>query len=82
MTLFCEQCNFETSEKTELKRHVLEFHRNSLECEMCDAEFPKKDKLEAHRKNKHDDVTYNCDVCTFKTKFKRELKQHKELNHA
>ena len=46
------------------------------------AKFLKKDKLEAHTKNKHDDVTYNCDVCTFRTKFKRELKQHKELNHA
>ena len=82
MTLFCEQCNFETSEKTELKRHVLEIHRNSLKCEMCDAEFPKEDKLEAHRKNKHDNVTYNCDACTFRTKFSRELKEHKELNHA
>ena len=80
--LFCGQCNFETSEKIVLKKHEIKVHTNSLKCDMCDAKFIKKEKLEAHTKNKHDDVTYNCDTCTFRTKFRRELKQHKELNHA
>ena len=80
--LFCGLCNFETSEKVGLKNHVMAVHTNSHKCEMCDAEFFKEEKLEAHRKNKHEDASYNCDACKFRTKFSRELKQHKEINHA
>lgn len=77
-----ELCNFGTSEKNILKNHKIEFHAISHICNMCDAEFLKEEKLEIHTKIKHDNVTYNCDACKFRTKFKRELKHHKELNHA
>ena len=80
-TLFCGLCNFETSEKVGLRKHVKEIHTNLHKCEMCDAEFTKEEKLEAHIKNKHDNASYNCDACAFRTKFSRDLKQHKKLNH-
>ena len=30
----------------------------------------------------HENVTYNCDMCKFKSKFRKELMQHKQLKHG
>ena len=30
----------------------------------------------------HENVTYNCDMCKFKPKFRKELMQHKQLKHG
>merc|ERR1712179_574620 len=53
--LDCGQCNYATTNKGHLSRHVMSVHNKikEFECETCGQSFGRKDNLERHLKNKH-----------------------------
>ena len=79
--LSCDQCDFLTTTKIELKKHTRKSHNAEFICQMCESLFSAKQKLDVHVKNKHDGVSYNCDRCKFKSSMKMDLVVHKETIH-
>ena len=77
----CDQSDLSTTANFELKKHVRESQIAEFNCQMCESLFTEKQKLDAHVKNKHDGVSYNCDKCKFKSSIKMDLVGHKETAH-
>ena len=36
--------------------------------------------LRRHKEFEHDGITYNCELCTYKTRLKERLKEHQEVH--
>lgn len=81
----CRQCEFSTSDNTELKYHFLTHKRNVTiyKCEFCTFVTRHANVRDAHKIThmREDEVIwFDCKTCTFRTKFKGNLAKH-ELSH-
>lgn len=85
----CPECDLQCIDKTNLKRHVDEVHKNKkrFACDECDHIAKREGQLKIHKSNIHDvNVTwYECDMCppdaVFKTKENGTLIKHRAYIH-
>ncbi|CAM1332793.1 Uncharacterised protein at_DN2400 [Pycnogonum litorale] len=78
----CDQCNYRTDRKNNLKRHVATMHdvcNKSLEC--CDISFPNKADLKNHTRFFHKDG-YSCKICGRTFCRKALLKRHQTIHNG
>ena len=88
----CAQCDYTTTSKTMLERHVSATHeQNRDQCAQCDYTATSKDVLIQHMSDQHSQimedsikemrVRFACDICQYRTTSEAVLQQHKILNH-
>jgi KRAB domain-containing zinc finger protein len=86
----CNQCNFVTTSKIRLNRHISIDHKESLEigtisCEICLFKTKSKAHLSFHKKVQHGinpPSQFECNQCDYISKNKHHLKRHQQLKHA
>ena len=80
----CNKCDFDTSEKENLKRHVETVHEGikTFNCTLCDYEFSKQVYLKTHIESVHEGIKpFKCHICQYETASKYFLKRHITLVH-
>ena len=85
----CEECNFETTVKQNLKVHVERKHRiikekEQFECNVCSDKFTSSKILDKHRRTHIlDDTIVKCEIanCNKVYENKRNLWKHKKDVH-
>ena len=86
-TIQCPQCDQMFSRDSNLKHHFRRIHRR-LKCELCDARFGTNKELLDHQEQFHGldpktaQISYDCDVCPYKTKQKFRLLFHLTKVHG
>ena len=77
----CNLCQYRTVRSGDLKRHLKTKHLKGekIQCPLCEYQCVRKDNLIQHQKKVHPSVNISCDIClTYKSKNKKELKEHKK----
>ena len=93
----CEDCDFSTNQKHNLKDHVAALHEGIVlyRCSVCsDYKTYHKKSVESHIKNNHKDSRatiiktelrekrkYNCEECEYSTDLLQLLKGHRDRKH-
>ena len=83
----CDQCNFKTLYKSNLKEHKDNFHitikKPTFSCELCSFKTTYKRNLTSHSKihAESENPIYRCDECEFASSYKRSLDKHKRIKH-
>ena len=81
----CEQCDFKTSRKVALKRHVQSIHerKGNVQCEQCGYKPAQKVNLRRHVEAVHGKIKrFSCKYCRRKAFSRKEhLKQHVKVVH-
>ena len=63
----CDQCDYKTTWKGSLKRHIDAIHGDvRYTCNQCDYKATQKGNLKRHIDSVHGDVIYTCDQCHYK----------------
>ena len=82
----CEQCNFTSNRKDNVRRHFNRKHGNTSEnkfkCEHCSITTSRKHDMKRHFKRKHGNTNFICNKCTFTTNTQDNLTQHIKKNHT
>ena len=78
--LTCDQCNYSTTFKKELKKHE-KLHHIGLHCELCNKYFSTTTKLENHENQVHQ-KRLECDICKKSFSSRKTLNSHKQLKHG
>ena len=83
----CEECGYETSNKTSYVRHMGEVHRLNemgglLRCEHCDKDFKSREGLKLHVKAHFASEHVQCTDCDFATVQKANLAKHMATKHC
>ena len=77
--LNCGTCNFKTTEKRNMDRHITIVHvKDKYKCDKCDYATSVKASYYAHKKKDH----LTCEICQFVTTNDRLLKRHKVSWHS
>lgn len=80
----CETCNGLFTRRDSLQQHILRKHTanrvRSFTCE-CSAAFHDKNGLSQHKKQKHGDKNLRCEICSFVTSTKGQLRNHKQIHN-
>ena len=81
----CDQCEYQSKHKIGLKMHKkihMEDTDDKVTCDICELSVSKT-YLSTHMKTIHEEEgkLFNCDLCDFKTKYKYEVKKHKDAVH-
>ena len=75
----CEQCDFRSKCKDELKMHIGTAHEIfTYPCDQCDYKSKQRDDLKTHYETTHESLPYTSDQCEYKSKQKDQLKMHYE----
>ena len=78
----CDQCEFKTHAKCNLKQHVKEQHlKISFSCTQCSYQSTRKEYLRQHVRRDHEGLYYYCDQCNFKTSRNSQLTKHIKCKH-
>ena len=79
----CEECQYESSNKTILKDHIIAIHENLKPylCDKCEFKSATKIGLKDHQNSIHGSEVFECDICSFVTKTKNYLQKHFRNNH-
>ena len=87
----CDQCQYDTDEKEELKAHFMKEHQAySYPCDICERSYSHLRSLNKHRRNSHtvnnsirqDDLNnLECTQCDYKARKKLQLKEHILTTH-
>ena len=81
----CDYCEYQSKFKNALQSHK-KTHTDNAEdkvtCDICKLSVSKK-YLSTHIKKIHEEEgeLFSCDSCDFKTKYKGEVKKHKDAVH-
>ncbi|CAG9766723.1 unnamed protein product [Ceutorhynchus assimilis] len=86
----CAICEYKFKQKCTLRRHIKDvhctntskpnpFYQELFECAQCPYTTSRKGLLVTHM-DKHKDVQYICDICSFSTKYRRNLRVHLEIH--
>ena len=87
----CAQCDYTTTSKTMLERHIIATHEQKHErCNQCEYTATSKALLIQHMSDKHSQiiedsskemrVRFECDICQYRTTSETVLQHHKTLN--
>ena len=80
--LACSFCDFKTSYKTNLNRHVETKHgKADFRCETCKKVFKRKDGLKEHVIRHEEKPTLLCDICSTTFTTRQGLGIHKRTKH-
>ena len=71
----CKQCNYKSSSKTLLTRHI------QYQCNQCDYKSYSRTFLKGHIKAVHKSSSYNCDKCDYSTTTQDSLEAHIQTVH-
>ena len=81
----CNKCDFDTSEKGNLIRHVIQTDHDGIKtfnCTLCDFEFSKQIYLNTHIESVHEGIKpFKCHSCQYEAASKYFLKRHITLAH-
>jgi len=81
----CEQCDFYSTTKSNLKKHVQSQHDGiRYQCPHCDHTTSQKIRLKSHILSKHDNndhYEYHCEKCAYRTNDKPNLNRHIASQH-
>jgi len=81
-TYFCDECDHQTTNVFNLKRHKLGKHEGvRYKCDECDREFVRKDNLQTHKQSKHEGKKYPCEQCGSEFSHPTNLSKHKAKSH-
>jgi len=79
----CEKCEFQTSQKLRLTRHIYSTHEVVVyDCEECDFSTKRKGHLKNHRESKHQGIKHQCDDCESEFVTRQSLTIHKKKHHS
>jgi KRAB domain-containing zinc finger protein len=79
----CKFCEFESTTKVFITRHVIVFHKKvRYNCSQCSFQASDKGYIRKHMKAKHEGITYNCEICDYKAGFKDTLSHHMRYTHS
>jgi len=82
----CEFCDYKTSYKGSLKKHIVKLHEtpNNFKCSQCSAEFCYEISLQGHVKSVHSGRLFKCNDVNFifAANTLRNLKVHQRRKHA
>ena len=76
----CETCDAQFPQKGNLSNHIKSRHQNEdvkYPCGLCGYQAKRKSNLSAHNRTIHHADVLECNVCPFKTGYKRSLIRHK-----
>jgi len=76
----CEQCSFETIDKSKLKKHLDTVHI-SISCDQCEYKTMDKGNLKKHIESLHKGIKFSCGQCSYTAALKGNLKKHIFTNH-
>ena len=79
--LNCSKCDFQHISHRRLVRHTKTVH-SMYECSKCDKGYPKRSQLNVHIMQAHQDFTFDCKKCDFKTKHESALYRHGQSFHV
>lgn len=78
----CWICERSFRLRSGLKRHVEgHFAQRTVNCDICGQTFTNKHNLKSHMRM-HDDKTFQCILCSYKTCRKSDLKKHLQRMHG
>ena len=82
----CDQCNYKTTQKGHLKRHIQSIHEGvKFPCDQCKYKATFKGNLLLHKRAIHESIKYfnkyPCDQCDYKTTRKQQLLKHIKSRH-
>ena len=73
----CEECDYVSTSKLNLKHHVeSEHNKKEFLCKKCDYVGTSKWKLKLHNRSKHKESKYTCDDCDFSCSDLFNFKKH------
>ena len=75
----CEECKKQFKKKYNLSRHIENVHSKLFKCEHCNAKFVNEQERNEHEINKHQ--LLNCQVCDYKTRYEKRIKEHYDKEH-
>ncbi|XP_055307489.1 oocyte zinc finger protein XlCOF28-like, partial [Sitodiplosis mosellana] len=79
----CSLCEYQTSDKRNLKRHVLKHTgEKPFPCCVCQKRFSTKQHLRSHMKTHVDELPFRCEVCSKCFSQKINLNQHKKIHNG
>ena len=77
VTYPCDQCDFRTSHKGDLHKHIKSKHWGvKYPCDQCNYRASQKAHLATHIESRHKGVKYPCDQSDFKGSQKANLLTH------
>ena len=76
----CDYCDYKHINQSKLEEHNKRFHK-VYACKHCEETFYKRKKLDIHIMKNHQDFTFDCDKCEFKTKHESALYRHTSSIH-
>ena len=77
----CNQCDYKTKRKVDLKRHVQIMH-SIKKCRQCDKIFKDYFALRVHQRSECiNEAMLKCNYCSYKTIFKTPLMKHIRFEH-
>ena len=81
----CEDCNFESSIKTNYTKHLATHHSEAPKkmklCTKCGKSFKSKCGLKLHQQTHVEEDLHRCSFCAFKTPQKANLIKHLAVKH-
>ena len=78
----CDQCDYKTTRKDNLKRHKLTKHEGvSYNCDQCDYKAKTKDRLKRHKLSKHQSYRFKCQQCELTFAREHVLARHVKRVH-
>ena len=73
----CTQCDYQTTRKQYLKRHMQSVHEGTkYSCVQCDYQATQKENLKRHIQSVHERTKYPCTQCDYQATQKGSLKIH------
>ena len=83
----CEECDYQTTFKSNLTRHMENRHSNDrdskkFECEECDKKCNSKEALKYHTNAIHSGIRFPCEHCIYKATTQQGLKKHQVHKHT
>ena len=83
--LQCTNCEKSYLDKRSLVRHKYEAHKipkaKSIKCNLCHFMGVSEFTMQRHMKSVHENNMFVCDICEFKSPFRKVLKNHVEMRH-
>ena len=79
-TFECRKCNYTSSSKKSLQKHVNEQHPRRIECDSCDQTFGNNHELETHVEEHKAQKNFKCEVCDKGFYLQWRLQKHKSVH--
>ena len=79
----CLQCEYKTTKKLYLQRHITSVHEGQkFPCKLCGSTFTQKGNLQKHIKSVHEGQHFECHICEYKSSQKVNLQKHIKSVHG